>query len=297
MLKKVNNNIYRLARILGRILIKYSSNPRPTSYPYVTGDGFRCLADYIFDDFSSDFSPRKVKKGDIVFVGDSRIKEFLGTLHKEIKNPYILISHNGDENIDDNATRLIDDKIIRWFGINVIVKHSKVVPLPLGIENKHWFVNGIPWIFNRVRKNDFIKKDKIFYAFTVGSNKIARQPAMDALQKCSTAETITSWATFYPYLKLLAGYKFTASPTGSSIEGHRTWDALCIKTIPIVTRSVTTEHFASLNIPIWIIDNWSELIGLTENDLAKKYDEMIAKADWSKIYMDYWRNEILKLKN
>jgi hypothetical protein len=294
---KTDRLIVKLKRVFFRTLIKYSLNPRPVSDPYVTGDGFRALADHIYDDQSRNFRPLAVKEKDIVFLGNSRIKEFLNSFHKEIKNRYILVSQNGDENIDDEAVRLIDDKIIRWFGINVIVKHPKVVPLPIGIENKHWYLNGIPSIFDKIRKKTFVKKNKIFYAFTVGSNKKERQPALDAMVKCPTGETLKQWMTFAPYLELLATYKFTASPIGSSIEGIRNWDALYIKTIPIVKRTVTTEYFESLDIPIWNIDEWNELISLTEDDLEKKYDEMMAKADWSKIYMDYWKNEILKSKS
>jgi hypothetical protein len=44
-----------------------------------------------------------VKENDIVFVGDSRIKNFLKKISPDIKNKYVLITHNGDESVDEEA--------------------------------------------------------------------------------------------------------------------------------------------------------------------------------------------------
>ena len=39
---------------------------RPTSDPYISGDGFRKISDHIFDE-SSNLDPKKIKFKDIVF--------------------------------------------------------------------------------------------------------------------------------------------------------------------------------------------------------------------------------------
>ncbi len=292
----LNRFFVKLSRVYHRNLVKYSDNPRPASYPYVTGDGFRQLADHIYDEAKTDFNPDVVKPGQIIFLGNSRIKNFFKEFNGKIKADYVLISHNGDENVDQEAVGLMDERVKRWYGINVVVKHPKVVPIPLGIENLHYYVLGIPSNFRAVKKMNLPKKNRIFYGFTVASNPGQRQPALDVLSKYPLAETLKgSWLTFRPYLKLLAGYKFTASPEGSSIEGHRNWDALYMGVSPIVTRSVTTEYFQSLGIPMWLVDDWRELNSLTEADLDKKYQELWKGFDESKLYMDYWVNKIKTL--
>lgn len=288
--------IVKFIRVINRNLIKYSRDPRPASGQYLTGDGFRHLADHIYDEVRTDFNPDMVKSGQIIFLGNSRIKKFFKTFNGKINANYVLISHNGDEKVDQEAVGLMDEKVTRWYGINVVVRHPKVVPIPLGIENLHYYVLGIPSNFKAVKKMNLPKKNRIFYGFTVASNPSQRQPALDFLSKYPLAETLEgNWLTFRPYLKLLAGYKFTASPEGSSIEGHRNWDALYMGVSPIVTRSVTTEYFQSLGIPMWVIDDWHELDGLTETDLDKKYQELWKDFDASKLYMDYWINKIRTL--
>jgi len=289
--------LFRVYRIIGRLIIKYSFNPRPASYPFISGDGFRKLADYIYDNRTKNVAVDKIKEKDIIFVGDSNIKKFLTEFHPKIKVPYILITHNGDEAIGDELAGLIDEKIIKWYGLNVIVNHPKVIPLPIGIANRHYYVGGILWVFRWVMKKNYPKKDRIFYGFMVETNFQERQPAFQVLKSNPLAETVMQWIIYPRYLHLLAKYKFVASPPGSSVEGHRTWDAMYLKTIPIVKGSITTEYFKKLNIPVWVVDDWNELVGLTGTDLAKKYNDIMAQADWSKIFMNYWKNEILKLKD
>lgn len=291
-----NKHLVKISRVIHRNLIKYSANSRPGSQPFVTGDGFRQLAQHIFEDANQVFRPEQVREGDIVFLGNSQIRKFLIKYHPLITARYVLLSHNGDEAIDAEAVRYIDEKIIKWYGINVVVSHPQVVPIPLGIENLHYYVLGIPDNFLEVKKLNLPKKDRIFYGFTVGTNPQKRQPALDYLVEHPLAETLKGqWMTFGPYLKLLAGYKFTASPEGSSIEGHRSWDALYMGVTPIVTKSVTTEYFKSLGIPMWVIEDWHELDNLTEADLDKKYKALWQNFDESKLYMDYWVNNIKTL--
>lgn len=291
-----NRYLVKISRIIHRNLIKYSADSRPGSYPFVTGDGFRKLAQHVFEDDSLAFRPERVQPGDVVFLGNSHIKEFFEKYHPLITAKYTLVSHNGDEAINAEVVSYIDEKIIKWYGINVTASHAKVIPIPLGIENLHYYVLGIPGNFVEVKKLNLPKKDRIFYGFTVGTNPQKRQPALDYLAAHPLTDTLKGqWLTFGPYLKLLAGYKFTASPEGSSIEGHRNWDALYMGVTPIVTKSATTEYFKSLGIPMWVLDDWHELDGLKEDDLNKKYKELWHGFDESKLYMDFWTNKIKTL--
>ena len=298
MYQKIYDFCYRLFRIAGRTLIKYSSDPRPASSPYVTGDGFRKLAQFIYDGTINNVVPDRVKEKDIIFVGDSKIKKFLREIHPLIKNRYVLITHNGDEAIDEEALELAGDKVIKWYGINVVVNNSKVIPLPLGIENKHYYVNGIPLWFNRIRSKESTSRlNRIFYGFTPGTNFTERQPALDVLKKLSVAETFKTWMNFKQYLDLLATYKFVASPPGSSVEGHRTWDALYIGIVPIVKQSITTDYFKSIGVPVWVVADWHELNDYDESKLIAKFQEVRSGVDESILFMYYWSDKIKGIKD
>jgi hypothetical protein len=297
MLNKLPDSLYRIYRILGRILIKYSADPRPSSHPYVTGDGFRNFADHVYDNTKKDFDVKKVKYRDIVFVGDSNIKNFFINIYPKITASFILVTHNGDEMVDKTAVMMMGDKILKWYGINVLVEHPKIIPIPLGIENKHYYVLGIPYIFNTVKKKNFDKINRIFYGFSVFNNAEERQPAIDVLKVHPLTETYKKWMNFSQYLPFLATYKFVASPPGSCVEGHRTWDALYIGSVPIVKSSVTIDYFEKIGMPLWSVKDWHELDNVTERDLIEKFESIKKKGDQTTIYMDYWCDKIRNMKD
>jgi len=290
------NFLFKVYRIMGRTFIKYSKNPRPDSYPYITGDGFRNLADHIYDNAHPDINPNIIKDRDIIFIGDSRTLKFLMEIHPLINAHYVLITHNGDEVIDLERITLADDKVIKWYGINVTVNHPKVIPLPIGIENKHFYVCGITSIFDKVIAKKYRKISRIFYGFTVSTNTFEREPALKALTKHNLAVTSKTWLNFKKYLNHSATYQFVASPPGSSIEGHRTWETLYIGSIPIVKESITIDYFQKLGVPLLSIKSWDEIKDITEKQLGNRFIAITEEFDRSTIFMDYWINKIKNLE-
>lgn len=282
---------------MGRTLIRHSSNPRPSTLPYVTGDGFRNFADHIYDKASRTINPKEIKDRDVVFVGDSLIRDFLAEIHPLIQARYILVTHNGDAPVDAEGLALAGDKVLRWYGTNVTVDDPRVVPIPIGIENKHWYLCGIPSVFKSVIRKRYPKRDRIFYGFTVSTNQTERQPALDAMKRNPLAETLRTWRGFGPYLHLLATYKFVASPPGSSVEGHRTWEALYIGMVPIVKSSITIDYFERISLPIWSVKDWGSFDGMTEQSLAEKFDSIMATSNKTALYLDYWTDKIRNIRD
>lgn len=285
--------LFRWYRIIGREIIAHSRNPRPASWPFITGDGFRKLADHIFDATSTTLNPTDVKLGDIVFVGNSLIESFLETIHPHISGTYILITHNGDAVVDQTLFEKAHDKIIAWYGINVVYAHPKIIPIPLGIENQHYFVCGIPAVFNWVQKRIPVKKNKIFYGFTVSTNAPERQAALNVIHTHPEAETLNSWRNFFTYLLELAHYKFVLSPPGSSVEGHRTWDTLYIGGVPIVKSSITTDYFKSIGVPLLVVHDWHEVNTLTKDTLSSVFTDIQNKSNSDCLTFQYWKEHIV----
>ena len=278
---------------MGKARIRYSSNPRPESRPYISGDTFRTLARHVFDE-TAWADPEKIMKGDIVFVASTGILRFFEKEHPLIKNPYVLITHNGDQNISKEFERYIDGKIIRWYAQNADFENEKIVPIPIGIENAWWNNNGIVKNFDRARAFSQDKKAAIAFAFNAKTNLKERVPAIEALRKNHAAEEITGWPRGIKYLKILGGYEFVASPPGNGIDCIRTWESLCLKTIPIVKDSPATRYFRSIGLPLLLIRQWSELEGMNREKLHKKYGEMRKGFSCEAIYFDYWEEKIKK---
>lgn len=78
------------------------------------------------------------------------------------------------------------------------------------------------------------------------------------------------------------------SPQGNGIDCYRTWEAMYLKSIPIVQKSRHMDNFKDL--PILFTSNYKEI---TPSYLNNKYDEMLNKDyNFDKLTWSYWKNKI-----
>ena len=271
MFHKIKNKIIRE-------LIKISSDPRPSSEPFISGDGFRKMADFIYDE-TQNFNPKHVKEGNIVFVRSDMLKEFFKEIHPKIKDKYKLISHNSDENITEEYSKYIDDKIIHWFAQNLMFKHPKVSVIPIGLENKYYYINGIPSMFTNLINKSTNKKNKILFGFSVSTNTEVRSKSLLELRENKNAEEILESLDGRKYLNLLRQYKYVASPPGNGVDCHRTWEAIILGTTPICLKNINYKLLKELGAPILINNSFKK--GELKN---KKITKISRTTDF-----DYWK--------
>lgn len=277
--------------------MKLTGNTRPHSYPRISCDTFRWLSDHVYDEIDKNTKIVNIKKGDIIFVSSFFIDEFFKFIHPKLKNKYVLITHTGIEAIDGKSMKYIDDKIIHWFGKNVLINHPKITPIPIGLENLWKYGTGIISLFDRLNKIKIKeKKNNILYHFKIATNKKERQKAYDYIIKHSLAETFEHKQCPPIYLKKLIQYKFILSPPGAGEECHRTWEALYLDVVPIVKKCAATQYFQSLGLPIWNVEEWSDLDNINQEFLNQKYNEL-NKTNKKAIFMDFWIHKISEKSN
>lgn len=287
--------IRRAGRISFQIKMRLRGNRRPVSTPFVSGDSFRKLADHIHEDGHT-FDPANVQFGDIVFSSQETLYEYFTTVHPKITNHYILICHNGDVPVDEKIVSLIDDKIAHFFAQDVVVGHERITPIPIGIENLHYYIAGVVPFYKKLMRKITLRpphrKNKIFFNFSINTNPNERGPAREYFLQHPLMETAVRFMTPRRHSRVMTTYKFVASPPGHAIESCRTWEAMYLRTIPIVKDFVAMQYFASLGLPIWIVENWRELDNYTEESLSAKYEQFIKNANWEALNMDYWIKKV-----
>ena len=279
---------------LHRVFFRCTNRLSPSSEPYLSGDTFRAMCHHVLDT-RSNIDPSTVCFGDIVFVSLTHIPFFFKEIHPNIQEKYTLLTHNGDITITSPHLRYLDAKIIYWFSQNVDVKHKRILPLPIGLENLSYYNHGIPKLFsNFTHTTSRQKKPKILYGFSTSTNPKIREKARKALSQLRTSDEITSRLISPDYMKVLESYMFVASPPGNGLDCHRTWEALYVKTIPIVLRSVSMEYFAQQGVPIYIIDKWSDLNNLSESNLRDIYMKRVKLFESPALWFGFWKNKIKK---
>jgi hypothetical protein len=284
-------------------------NIREPLYDYISGDAFRSIADYIYEgpDWYGvgsgaplDRRIFKNKPGDIIFVQICNLNNFIRKIHPKIKNPYILITHNHDDPIDEKYKNFIKDpKIIKWYTQNSAIEDDKLVPIPIGIENRYWFFKRTSddQLIEKIGSLDFIRSEKIYLNITVGNFVDERGAVLDFFKDMPFVENAERRG-YEDYLKDLKKHHFCISPSGNGIDCHRTWEALHMGCIPIVRPTVKPtlkealgNNFMYEDLPVIIVKQWDEV---TPEFLENKLLEFKAKKfNTSKLYFPYWKDLIL----
>lgn len=296
--------LFKIKRKLYRMKLALSKNKYPSSEPYLSSDTFRSLADHNIQTIGNTIIIPNVKRNDIVFVNSNEIYNFFGHIYPKIKEPFILITHDGVEPVDSRLLVFADSwKIVHWFGKNVNIYHKKITPIPIGLENKSEYRHGIPAIFNKLNSKEVEKKPGILAGFKIKTNIKERHEAFEKLESNKIVDMMTKRIDPIEYLKLLNTYQFVASPPGAGIECHRTWEAIYLGVVPIVKRSYAETSFFDKGAPMWLIDDWDDLKKYDKQALNEKYNSILKnlnrqqKSNMSKVrQFDYWKDIILSKK-
>ncbi len=209
----------------------------------ITGDRFKERCRYCFDENGFHINP--CRDNNWWFVKSDFIDRFFE--EKLPQDPFILITHNSDRGVEDRHLPYLDcPQLIHWYGQNINTRHPKLSAIPIGLCNF-----GPLSTLNAIRQKQYAKTRLVYACYRTGTNEDERR----ACEKKTRVPNLKRRPA-RTYLKEMAESYFVISPNGNGIDTHRTWEALYLRAIPIVTRSPTTEHFAHL--PILILDSWDD---------------------------------------
>jgi hypothetical protein len=190
-----------------------------------------------------------------VFCYSHRILEFAGKIHY-FMNEFILVTHNSDGEIyecDDIHDILNYSKLLKWYAQNTRMSHGKLVFAPIGIANSQWPHGNLD---NFLPENLKPKTKGIYFNFNVYTNLSKRMYCFNRLKHK------LEWLDEVPpreNIQRLSEYEFCICPEGNGVDTHRLWEALYVKTIPIVIKSDFTDVLLENNVPIVVLDDWSQL--------------------------------------
>lgn len=211
----------------------------------------------------------------IIFCFTNRIN-ILSEKIKYFQNPFVLITHNSDDDINDInmiSNILTNEKLKKWFCQNLCIHvihdihdnyYNKLHFLPIGIANMQWkhgrdfynFKNRKDEKNEKNEKNEKTKSKEVYMCFTIGTNSSKRGVCYNKLSKkvpfLSTIDSLKN-------IERMKEYKFCICPDGNGIDTHRFWEALYLKIVPIVLRNPLNSILEQYtNIPMVILDSWDD---------------------------------------
>jgi hypothetical protein len=167
------------------------------------------------------------------------------------RKPFVLVSHNGDYPIDSRYRRQLHRRSLRaWLAANVALRHPKLIPIPLGIANPVW-PHGDSGALRAVQQTASTKKQLFDVSFSLETNERERRYCLEQI-----GLPLEPRVGHKDYLARLASAHFCVAPSGNGLDTHRTWEALYLRTVPVVTRSALTDEYPDL--PIVVLDDWAD---------------------------------------
>ena len=272
---------------------RHASGDRNSSYPLISGDTFRCMADHVYDETKMD-NLNAVQYGEIVFVKGDILGKFFDNLFKSIKNPFVLVTHNSDQPVTEAYRKYLNDtRLLHWYASNPYIEdHRKLHPIPIGLGNRRWGGGNLAKIFaamNQHRKPWRQRTTLLYVNFAVGTNAKERGAAVSQAKKFQNVQIITSRISLETYLEQIGNAKFVLSPPGNGLDCHRTWEAIVMGATPVVLSSTLDPLFDRASAVI--IDYWSNLTEtrLLSYDAGSRTDSIP-----DVLYARYWYERLLK---
>jgi hypothetical protein len=128
------------------------------------------------------------------------------------------------------------------------------------------------------------KSQLIYFNFNVDTNKTKRMRCFDSLKnKIEWLKNVTPSEN----IVRLSHYSFCICPEGHGVDTHRLWEALYLKTVPVVIKSDFTSILQKNNIPLVVLNSWDDfnLDDLNYNTFDFENTQFLKTMDLRKILL------------
>jgi len=267
---------------------------RQTQYPILCGDTFRAFCDFQVDELSTEFDPTVVTRGSTVFVAMKYLKFFFEKIVPEIQSPFVLVTSNGDGQIDERYLSYIEhEKIAKWFGRNITIEHPKVCCIPLGLT----WLSRIPGeqikpYFSDLTREKFFAEKPIYCYLNIRRTHPHRDKVLEIFADkpfCKTA----SFMPFDEYMVEVASSRFVLSPRGFNLDSFRTWEALYAGSIPVIDVKEIRGVYDGL--PVILVEDWNLV---TPEFLEAEFEKLKSQTfHLERLHAQYWLDQIQEAKN
>lgn len=277
------------------------------STPFLSGDLFATLVDYapwrstrhrflealraLFLLPSKDYEPkinlRRLASANSIFIPSHKLSDFIHSYEKHI-NAKVIICGNSDFNFTEIPHLPISVKKC-MFQNSAISDGIKILTLPIGLENLALRRAGEKRFHKRVEKH--LIYDRILIPPMSPTNPERYKVLIWGRDNSSIADTFFTLMRPEQYFTLARNYKFIFCSEGNGFENHRVWESLYQGSFPVMLRTAWSASLAPLDLPILLIDSYTEIIpSLLVNHLEKNRDFDPAKCNW--LWADAWKKLI-----
>lgn len=138
----------------------------------------------------------------------------------------------------------------------------------------------------RVYANFHLNMDSFLRSQEALKRRQARQEAWDVLRDAAFMDFERHQTPRNEVWRRHVDVAFEASPHGNGLDCHRTWEALLLKTVPIVKTSVLDPIYDGL--PVVIVEDWREVTTEALEAWREKYGEAFDGPIPEVLFSNHW---------
>ena len=236
-----------------------------------------------------------VHDGAVIFVKSSMVKGFFDAAFPRLRARFVLVTAGEDWSTPGPYDRHLDDqRIIRWFGYNcdLASRHPRFETIPLGFADAHW-PHGDQAAMLRVHRrmpSAAEKPLKALASFHLNLSHPDRYGVWHSL--LGNPAIVFEPRRIPPELLWIrhVNYAFEICPRGAGLDCHRTWEALLLRTIPIVRTSTLDPLYEGF--PVVIISDWEEVTAEAMMDWRERFASGFTPVMLERLTRDYWVSRV-----
>jgi hypothetical protein len=256
----------------------------------------------------------KMFDGMSIYVCSELIVYFFKVILPRINKKFVLVTGDSDLCIPKEVLNYVDfislinsKYLIKWYAQNTqIQNHDKIQQLPIGLDyhtilnnkNHKWKMSNeshIPKdqesVLLNIKNNSkpfYERIPKIYVNFSKGNDRFGdRKKSLKIIPKHLLEKNEEFTVRTNNWMNITK-YTFVLSPFGVGMDCHRTWESLCLGSIPILRAPNFRKLFEDL--PVLIVHDWNEV---NEELLEKTIENYKNKTfHYDKLKLQYWVDKI-----
>ena len=238
------------------IRIRQKTNFGRTSYPFISGDAFKHLADHsiaTYEDLHAISEPK------VLFMS-SELHEHIPKVLDSFPSLKVLIVGNGDTNFSrkvfmgDNLPLVLCQNLLgsNLDGLRVI---------PIGLENRRLGKSGLQQYFQHQSHEQLSTRNfKVLIPPMSPTNPLREKIDLESFGSTkSNFDMFEDYLLAKSYFQLVRKYRFILCLEGNGFDTHRLWEALYLECFPVVLNSPWSQELKKMGIPILVVDNLSDV--------------------------------------
>jgi hypothetical protein len=200
---------------------------------------------------------------------------------------------------------LNSDYCVAWFTQNCTLEHPKVIPIPIGMDYHTFSCYSFP-IEQEQQLMEISRGAKSFHERIpkcYGNFQLSMDGKYYTSDRYDCFNNVDKKLVYYErgYVprdvtwQRQSAFAFVLSPAGGGLDCHRTWEALILGCIPIVKRWNVPLEKVYLDLPVLIVDNWSDI---NEELLSNTLERFKTRHfNYDKLKLKYWTDMIYSFKS